>query len=477
MKKKDKIFILLAILIVVAVFTWILPVGVYGTVNEATSLSTESGIMRLGIIELLYIIPFAINYAGNDIIYLFIIGGLYGVLSKTRAYRKLVSNTVKLIRGKENIAMLVTTFLMGLYVSLSSNIMSLLWIAPFIVTVFLKRGKDRLTAISAGFGGLFIGTIGLTFGTYGIETLNTAMSLSVTDGILYKVILFIAAYILFNLFAIMHMNKQEDVVNEVSYDAFATAKLTEAESKKKTLMWPTIVVLCIGLLFALLGYIDWAGSFNITFFDELHNNLNSFYIGDLPIFKNLFSGENMYSVTSLGTWVDMLPFSFILLVISFVVALVNKMSFSEYIDNFSKGIVSISRIVFVYVILIAILVIVGIFTWPLTIIDKFLPDTFNLFGLLITAILIGIFYCDQGIGYSLFSAVLAERFANNLVATSIITHFGFAIVQVIAPTSIILMMALSHLDVSYKSWLSYIWKFVLSMILVFVLIMAIVCYM
>ena len=303
------------------------------------------------------------------------------------------------------------------------------------------------------------------------------MSLSVTDGILYKVILFIAAYILFNLFAIMHMNKQEDVVNEVSYDAFATAKLTEAESKKKTLMWPTIVVLCIGLLFALLGYIDWAGSFNITFFDELHNNLNSFYIGDLPIFKNLFSGENMYSVTSLGTWVDMLPFSFILLVISFVVALVNKMSFSEYIDNFSKGIVSISRIVFVYVILIAILVIVGIFTWPLTIIDKFLPDTFNLFGLLITAILIGIFYCDQGIGYSLFSAVLAERFANNLVATSIITHFGFAIVQVIAPTSIILMMALSHLDVSYKSWLSYIWKFVLSMILVFVLIMAIVCYM
>ena len=127
MKKKDKIFILLAILVVVAVFTWILPVGVYGTVNEATSLSTESGIMRLGIIELLYIIPFAINYAGNDIIYLFIIGGLYGVLSKTSAYRKLVSNTVKLIRGKENIAMLVTTFLMGLYVSLSSNIMSLLY--------------------------------------------------------------------------------------------------------------------------------------------------------------------------------------------------------------------------------------------------------------------------------------------------------------------------------------------------------------
>ena len=73
--------------------------------------------------------------------------------------------------------------------------------------------------------------------------------------------------------------------------------------------------------------------------------------------------------------------------------------------------------------------------------------------------------------------MLASRFANNLAVTGIIMHFGFALVQVLAPTSLMLMMALTYLDVPYKSWLSYIWKFALSILCVFLLVMAIGCYM
>lgn len=477
MKNKDKVIIVLAMFIIFAILSWIIPVGIYNVGEEATVLSTESGIMRISILEILYLIPFAINYVANDLIYLFVIGGLYGVLSKAKAYRKLVSNTVRLINGKEHYAMLIVTLLMGIYVSISNNIMSLLWIVPFIITVFLKRGKDRLTALSAGFGGIFIGTIGLTFGTYGVDIMNSQFGLSVSDGMVYKVILFIGAYALFNLFAILHMNKQEKIVNEVKHDMFATTKLSEEESKKKSLVWPTVVVLAFAFIFAILGYIDWVGSFNVDIFDKFHTELNSFYIGELPIFKSLISGESMYQVAGFGTWVDMLPLAFILLLASFIIALVNKMSFKEYLDNFSKGILSFNRVVFIYVMLISILVVCGVFTWPLTILDKILPESFNLFTLLIFAILVAVFYCQQGISTSLLVPVLASRFANNLAVTGIIMHFGFALVQVVAPTSLMLMMALTYLDVSYKSWLSYIWKFALSILGVFLLVMAIGCYM
>jgi uncharacterized ion transporter superfamily protein YfcC len=157
--------------------------------------------------------------------------------------------------------------------------------------------------------------------------------------------------------------------------------------------------------------------------------------------------------------------------------MVNKMSLKEYIDNFSKGILSFNKVVFIYIMLVAILVVCGVFTWPLTILDKVLPDSFNLFTLLIFAILTSVFYCQQAISSSLFVGVLAERFASNLAVTGIIFHFGFALVQVIAPTSLMLMIALTYLDVPYKSWLSYIWKFALSMLGVFLIVMAIGCYM
>lgn len=470
MKNKDKVLILIISLLVVSIFTWIVPSGQY---NEYGELVSE--INRIGIFDVMAFVPFAIRYVVYDIFYILVIGGFYGVLSKTKGYRSLISKTVKLIKGKqrESIALILSIFVIALLVSITGNILSVLWICPFIVTVFLKRGYDRLTALSAGFGGLFVGSIGSTYGTYGVSTVISIFGTTVTDGLMYKILLFVISFILFSFFAVLHMNKQEKV-NETSYDLFTTAKLTEKEQKNKVLVWPTIVLLVVGVILSVIGYINWNTSFGVTVFDNLHEDLSSYVIGDLH-FYSLFMGSQL---TALGTWTDMIPLSLILIVISIILALVNKTSVSQYIENFGNGAKKMLRLAFVFTICYAILVVCGTFTWPVTILNNFISSgEFNMFNVLLLGIVGGLFFCDEGILGALFATYLSSVFANNLISTSIILHAGFSIVQVVAPTSLILLTILSYLDISYKDWMKYIWKYVLALLVCVILLFSIMCYM
>ena len=121
-KKNDKILIVGGIFLLFALATWFISAGGY-TSGEYVS----SGLLRVGFFDLLILLTYALTYGAFDIVYLFIIGGFYGVLTNSPSYRKLVSKTVRLIKGKEAYAMLLVTLLMGVYVSLSNHVLSLLF--------------------------------------------------------------------------------------------------------------------------------------------------------------------------------------------------------------------------------------------------------------------------------------------------------------------------------------------------------------
>jgi uncharacterized ion transporter superfamily protein YfcC len=51
------------------------------------------------------------------------------------------------------------------------------------------------------------------------------------------------------------------------------------------------------------------------------------------------------------------------------------------------------------------------------------------------------------------------------------------LVQVIAPTSVIAIFGLSYLDIPYKKWIKYIWKFFLIMLALLLIIFALLTYL
>ena len=50
----------------------------------------------------------------------------------------------------------------------------------------------------------------------------------------------------------------------------------------------------------------------------------------------------------------------------------------------------------------------------------------------------------------------------------------YGLVQIVGPTSILLLASLSYLEVPYKTWLKYIWRFVLALfIIIFITLMVV----
>ncbi|NLA43974.1 hypothetical protein GX865_07610 [Candidatus Saccharibacteria bacterium] len=50
----------------------------------------------------------------------------------------------------------------------------------------------------------------------------------------------------------------------------------------------------------------------------------------------------------------------------------------------------------------------------------------------------------------------------------------FGIAALIAPSSAILLVGLSYLEISYKDWFKYIWKFLVAMIVISIILMFII---
>jgi uncharacterized ion transporter superfamily protein YfcC len=235
-KRYGKFYLVIIIALVALAFTWIYPNVTCGDVCTVANETTRAGIM-----DFFTMAFYSFYYRLNEIFYIFAIGGCYGVLHRTKAYRKIVDQVADFVRGKEIISTLVLTLVMGLYTAFCDQMLVLLLFVPFIITVYLKAGRDRITSILAAFGGMFIGTAGTLLGTNGMGRLGFSLGLEINEGILYKVVFFIASYVLYNLFAWLHIKKQTKLVDSTKYDLFNTEELDESDIKpyKITKVWPT----------------------------------------------------------------------------------------------------------------------------------------------------------------------------------------------------------------------------------------------
>ena len=471
MKKNDKTLIILGILIFCMVITWFVAGGSYGD----SGVFTLSNITRAGIFDFFLIIFYSIYYNITTIFYFILIGGSYGVLSKTKSYRKLVDKTVYMIRGREKLFFLLTTLLTGIFVSLSSNALVVFAFVPFIITVFLNCGQDRITALSAAIGGILIGIMGNTFGTYGVSNMMENLNLAYTKGIGYKIALFIIAYVLYNLFAMLHMNKKHKELNETEYNPFNTEELDEKEVKRsrKIKLWPTILFGVLLIIVLILGYIDWDKSFGLEIFKKIEEGFEGITIKGIPILYNLAG-----STSAFGEWNDLIGAGSILTITTFIIALFNKTKLNDFIDNFNEGIKKILKTVIIISLSYTVFVVLMWYGWPYTLVNAIIGNgKFNVFTLLLAGIIIAFFAVDKDyIGYTLGS-YLATVFGDNLLATAIIMNSASAIIIAIAPTSMILLAGLTLLDIPYKKWFGYIWKYTLAITIAVIVIMEIMCYM
>ena len=226
------------------------------------------------------------------------------------------------------------------------------------------------------------------------------------------------------------------------------------------------------LVLVVLGFVDWETNFEITMFSKFHTWLTGLAIGDYTIFAYIL-GNN---AEAFGAWslYNMLTVMGIILVI---LAFIYRMSFDSFLEGFSAGIKKmlkpIGLMILIYIIFIF------MYWSPIvpSIVDWFIGNVFNPFLSTLSAGISALFHSDFGYtGYALGGLLTTYEGDSFNIAFVIYTSIN-GLVSLLAPTSVILMAGLSYCNISYKKWFSYIWKFLLGMLICLLVIFALLTYL
>ena len=336
--EKHTIAKIVAIVIFIAiVLTWVLPYGVFQGANFY-----EYGRNRLGLNDIPSIAYNSIYFAIDKIVYLFVLGGFYAVLSKTNGYNKIVSSIAKKIKGKEHIfAVLVAVVLAGL-ASITTSTFALILFIPFLITIMLNAGLNKLTAFASTFGALLVGVLGATIGSDALLTFDTYFSQSLVETgadvtLKYRIIILVISVALYAFFLFFAAKKAiENKKKEEIADEF---KVVEAGKKEKVKTLPIIIVLSVLAVITLLGFLDWSNTFKIEIFNDFHNWLTGIKFGEDFKIVSYIMGSN---AVAFGTF-DLFAISTIILIFTGLIALLYSINFDDLLSTFGNGIVKVIK--------------------------------------------------------------------------------------------------------------------------------------
>lgn len=556
MKKHGLLKTLGILLLLVAVVTYFVP-GRQEIVNST------------GLADIL------VNYFGlvlQNFSYIFllvlVIGGFYGVLNKVPAYKKLLDNIVTKVKplGRKFIFAIIILF--AVLSSLTGMNIQLLVFVPFVVSIIILLGYDKLVALSSTIVSILVGYLGglfVTFfdpNTYGIVNFEQFVGLEDKYANTFpKLLLLLMGISLLVYFVNKHITNVEN--KKVKYELDDSSELLINEVKgnyKQIKVWPLVTILSIVFVIMVLGLIPWNTFFEIKFFTNFHTRIVGLTTGNLilrlilaivvfgiiqlgiylvslikkskfkfritiPVLASIaiilllevfsvgniwsiynvsfmksivkfFSGNNFFDfaiisnlisskLPALGTWdiinnnmypggVNYVYISMLILFATLVIALVNKVKADSVIENFTDGAKKVLPTALLMTLAYTVLVCAYNNGFLEYIIAKY--NTFNfgvssLLAFLGCLLNVDIFYIANGSFLPILNIVTDE----SIYASIAILFQGiYSIFSIIGPTSLILIFGLSYLDVPYTTWLKYIWRFVLGLIILLALVLLIV---
>ena len=218
-----------------------------------------------------------------------------------------------------------------------------------------------------------------------------------------------------------------------------------------------------------LGMMPWNSLFGIDCFDKFHTWLTGLSIKEFAIFPNIISKY----FKGFGAWIELgnyMMLMILLLVFIFIIKLVSKMKFDDMIEGFIEGakkmLPSVALVLTAYTILVCVYN-NGFIENMITSYGKFNFGLSSLIAILGCITHVDIYY----IASSVFSPMLALITDETILSSVAILFQGiYGIISIVGPTSIILIVCLTYLDVPYTTWLKYIWRFILYLVVLLALV-------
>lgn len=469
MKKHGLTKILGILLVLLLIVSYILP-------------GRQEMVNRIGIADLL-LNYFSIVLQNFSYIVLFAlaVGGFYGVLNKTSSYKKLLDSVVTKVKplGKKFIYLVIILF--AIIASMTGMTIPLFIFVPFIVSIILLLGYDKLVALTATIASIVIGYIGGVFvnfvnpNTYGTNTYEEFVGLdSKFANTFPKLLLLFTGIALLIYFVSKHIKAVEE--KKVKYELNDDSELLISEVKgnyKDIKTWPLIVILTIMFIILVIGIIPWNSLFNISVFTDFHTWLTGLSIKKFAVIPNIISS----GLPALGEWTASgnpmavyVYVSMLLVFVTFIIALVNKVKMNDAIDNFVEGTKKMLPAAIIITIAYTVLVCAfnnGFLEVLITKYGKFNYGVSSLLAFLGCILNVDSTWIIAG-AFSPIVKLITDESIYASVAVLLQGIYGIALL--VGPTSLILILGLTYFDVPYTTWIKYIWRFILALVILVALV-------
>ena len=472
MKKHNLLKVLLIVIFLLIVASWFIP----GTIVSSGKFN-EIDVDAVGLFSLADYFSYALQVFCNIPILILSIGGLYGVLHKIPQYRMLLDKIVDGFEDREWIFMVIIGVSFALLSSLAGLSLPLLVLFPFVISVILLMGYDKVTAAMLTVGSVIAGLIGtvfsnvgiagagFTYSTYDVDTIVSSglelITFSANGNVLFKLLLLVLGLGLVLINTIKYSEKHKDKKNLIKGD-FIPEK---AETNNKSFI-PIVVVLDLLLIVIALSFISW-DVFNISLFSDMTKNFlnpTGNIMGGVYGALSTILGVTEYSV--FGNW-NLLEVSSVVFLASIIIAIIYRKSLDSYLNAFTLGVKK--AIIPALIVSVSFMIIIISFDVPvhLTLLKGILDldGGVNIATMSILALVYSIFLFDPffilAVGSTYVSAVAT---ASTIGLAGLIWQSMYGVAMLIAPTSVVLLATLSYLDISYTKWMKSIWRLLLELL-------------
>ena len=506
--------VILATIVCFLLLTWLIPAAYF------SGEYTEIGRAQMGLFDLVNYPVTVLSYFGYIAFYVMCIGAFYGILNKIPAYRSFLEKIVKALKGTEKFALFIIMLVLAVLTSFGGMQLVLLCFFPMLVSLILLMGFDKIVAALTLVGSTMIGIAGTTYGYTNVGVFGQLLGVELTSEVITKVVILVLGLVLLfvnTLFYIKkHENNNREVTKEIKKKEIKVEKTTskskteKTSSKKNTKaaekeeeviivkeqpkvkdedtglipvalktdkhsIWPFIVGFVLLFVIMILAFISWVDAFGIQVFDDVNSAVTEFELFGFPIFGKLFGTVNAF-----GYW-SIIDFIFVLLAIVILLVIIYKVKFNDVLDGVLEGIKKSLPLGILIILVYSCLVITTYHPFQLEIYKSLLGvvDKFNFVGSLVLSlisVLASIFnveplYTFQSV-LPYLATVITDTASYPAIAVIFQAMYGFT--MLFAPTSLILMVVLSYLDISYAKWLKTIWKLLLELLAVLLVIFAII---
>ena len=322
---------------------------------------------------------------------------------------------------------------------------------------------------------MLIGILGATYGTEGlsyfISYLNYYKEVTVTLELGIRFGVLAVSFIVFNLFTMLHIKKV--LASKKNEDKIEDLFEVE-ESNKKAKTWPMVLFYIIALIFVVLGYVNWNANFGITIFDKFHTWLTGLKIGEYTVIKFIL-GNN---AVAFGAW-ELYTITVVLGIILLLALVIYKVSLDDFIDNAIEGLKKVIKPMLLLLLVYVIFVIIYWTPFTVTISDWILKFSkgFNPFLATISAFISSLFHIDFGYTGYVLGDFMVNYFGDSFNIAFLVYVMTNGLVQIVAPTSVFVILGLSYLNIPYGKWIKNIWKFFVVMLVILLGIFAVLTYL